>query len=222
MRLRSHIAILARLVGRVGLGAALLLTAACVEIPGFDVDMPGIDDDVPGTEDDVPIFNFDVLDAGYAYRSGQPGPDGLQFAIERLGLRTVINLRGANPGKTWYDDEKAVNRQMGVTLVDLRMSAQSLPPADVMAGIVNALKTAEYPILIHCEAGADRTGAVAAIYRILILGQDKAQALKELSLATFHFSFLTPCMDRLVEVFEPTEDWLTWYAANVDQIACGP
>ena len=208
MRLRPHIAINARRARPVGFGVVLLLAAACT--------------DVPAPNEGVPIFNYHVLDPGRAYRSAQPDPEGLRIAVERLGLRTVINLRGANQGEAWYDDEKAVCDELGVTLIDLPMSAQSLPPADLMADIENTLETAEYPILIHCQMGADRTGAVAAIYRMLILGQDKAPALEELTPATFHFRSLTPCMDRLAEVFEPTADWLTWYAANVDQIVCEP
>ena len=208
MRLRPHIAINARRARPVGFGVVLILTASCIDV-------------IPSDED-VPIFNFHTLDPGRAYRSAQPDPEGLRVAIERLGLRTVINLRGAHPGEAWYDDEQAVCDEIGATLIDLPMSAQSLPPAEVMAGIESALETADYPILIHCQMGADRTGAVAAIYRMLILGEDEAQALEELTPATFHFRYLRPCMDRLAEVFEPTADWLTWYAANVDQIVCEP
>jgi protein tyrosine/serine phosphatase len=165
-------------------------------------------------------YNFDVLDPGVAYRSSQPTGDQLDTIIARYDIRTVLNLRGENPGKSWYDDEAAVCAARGVTLVSGPMSAQALPPADVLAGVVDALQTAEYPMLIHCNAGADRTGAVSAIYRMLILGDDRAAALAELSPQHLHFQAYAPCMDTLAELYEPTSDWLDWYAANADQISC--
>lgn len=165
-------------------------------------------------------YNFDVLDDGRVYRTSQPTADRLETIIDLYGIRTVLNLRGENPGSSWYDAEKAVCEARGVTLASYPMSAKSLPPADVLAGVIEALKTAEYPILIHCNGGADRTGAVSAIYRMLILGEDRKAALTELSPAHFHFRAYAPCMDTLAELYEPTPEWLEWYAANVDGLQC--
>ena len=45
-----------------------------------------------------------------------------------------------------------------------------------------------WPVFIHCQRGADRTGTVIACYRILTQGWTNAQAMKEaesLGLASF-------------------------------------
>ncbi|HOB74100.1 MAG TPA: tyrosine-protein phosphatase [Phycisphaerae bacterium] len=165
-------------------------------------------------------YNFDVLDDGQVYRTSQPTADHLETIIDTYGIRTVLNLRGENPGSDWYDAEKAVCEARGVTLISYPMSAKSLPSADVLASVIETLKTAEYPLLIHCNGGADRTGAVSAIYRMLILGEDRKAALAELSPAHLHFRSYAPCMDTLAEMYEPTPEWLEWYAANVEQIQC--
>lgn len=171
----------------------------------------------------VPIpFNFSELEAGKAYRSAQPSGEELANMIDVLGIRTVVNLRGPNPGEDWYDTEASICQEMGVTLVDHRMSAGSLPEPELLEQIVETLLTAEYPILIHCKGGADRSGAVAAIYRMLIMGYDKADALGELSSVFFHFRASTPCMDALAEMYEPTEEWLARYAEEFDQLTCDP
>jgi len=167
-------------------------------------------------------FNFHELDKDRAYRSGQAMPCQLANAIDGYGIRTVVNLRGANPGKPWYDAEVEVCAAKGVTLVDHPMSANSLPSGELLAAVTDTLLTAEYPILIHCRAGADRTGAISAIYRMLILGHEKSDALAELTPLYFHFREFTPCMDTLAELYEPGDAWLAEYAATVDQIACTP
>ncbi len=170
-------------------------------------------------EGDFPA-NLHIIKNDSAYRSAQPKADELVGAIELFDIRTVINLRGENIGKPWYDDEVEVCESMGITHVDHRMSARSLPSPTVLAEIVNTLQTAEHPILIHCQAGADRAGAISAIYRMLILGDEKKDALTELSIAYFHFRFATPCMDTLAEMYEPTEEWLATYADIVDTTVC--
>jgi protein tyrosine phosphatase (PTP) superfamily phosphohydrolase (DUF442 family) len=166
------------------------------------------------------LANFGVIEEGVAYRSAQPDPEDLAAAVEVYGLRTVINLRGANPGDAWYDAEAGVCAELGITLVDHPMSARSLPAPDLLAAVIQTLETAEPPVLIHCQAGADRTGAVAAIYRMLIMGHDKADALSELTPQHLHFRAFTPCMDALAEMYEPAPAWLDEYAARFDELDC--
>jgi protein tyrosine/serine phosphatase len=188
------------------IAVSVLLLAACNEIPVL-------------TGAGLPP-NFHTLDPGMAYRSGQFSADQLIAAVEQYGIQTVINLRGANPGEFWYDEEIEVSEALGITHVDHRMSAQSLPSPEVLAGIIETLQTAEYPILIHCQAGADRTGAISAIYRMLMLGHEREDAMAELSPCYLHFQFATPCMDKLAEIFEPDPAWLDEYAEIVDTIEC--
>ena len=42
------------------------------------------------------------------------------------------------------------------------------------------LRDAPKPILVHCQHGSDRTGAVIALYRILFQNMSKVEAIKEL------------------------------------------
>ena len=185
---------------------------------------------MPGCSDDAPLAsavglpgNFHTLEADKTYRSAQPTAPQLRTAIERLGIKTVVNLRGPNAGKPWYDAEADVCREMNVTLRDHRLSANRLPSAEEIAGVVQTLETLEpqdYPILIHCRGGADRSGMVSALYRIEIQGKSKAEAMAELDLKYLHFNAFTPCMDKFVEIYESGPDWLAEYGDTMDEISC--
>jgi protein tyrosine/serine phosphatase len=167
-------------------------------------------------------FNFHVLDDGRAYRSSQPNADQLRAMADLYGIKTVVNLRGTNTGLAWYDEERDACDELGIPLVDLAMSARRLPAPELLAAILDTLRSAEYPILIHCQAGADRTGAISAIYRIAILGDSREDALAELSPQYFHFTPVTPCMDKIAEIFEPDPAWLDTYADQFPQLICDP
>ena len=69
--------------------------------------------------------------------------------------------------------------------------------------------SAEYPILIHCQAGADRAGAAAAIWRMTMAGDSREAALAELDCRYGHFREATPAMDWVAEVFVPDPNWIT-------------
>jgi protein tyrosine/serine phosphatase len=168
---------------------------------------------VAGCNDGVPMppgalpFNFHVVSDGRTYRSAQPTAGTLYSAVTQLQLKTVLNLRGEHPDETWWQDEQAVCRSTGVTLVNLPMSANELPSRETLLGLYDALASAQYPILIHCQSGADRTGAAAAIWRMMD-GDSRDAAQAELSPLYFHFEQFTPAMDLLVSVFEPDRDWI--------------
>ena len=170
--------------------------------------------------EDLP-FNFHELDAGKAYRSAQPTGEELKNVIDLFGIKTVINLRGSNPDEAWYTEEVNICREKGVSLIDHRMRSGSLPKPALLGEIINTLKTAEYPILIHCQGGSDRTGAVSVIYRMLIAGDERNAAADQLSTRYLHFKAYAPCMDFLAEIYEPTDEWLNVYTQNFDQYNCG-
>lgn len=65
--------------------------------------------------------NFHTVVAGELYRSAQPSPNDLARYKANLGVATILNLRGANPGKPWYDEEIAAARKLGVTVIDISL-----------------------------------------------------------------------------------------------------
>lgn len=152
--------------------------------------------------------NFRVIKDGQAYRSAQLDASSLRLVIEEYGIRTIINLRGENGRCAWYRAERAVADDAGVELIDVRMSANNLPSRETLLLLYDTYMTAEYPILLHCQSGADRTGAAAAIWRMVVNGEPRAAAGRELSVLAGHFSPRYPMMDYLVAVFEPDRSWI--------------
>lgn len=156
-----------------------------------------------------PLDNFHTIAGGRAYRSGQLAPDTLKYIIEMKRIRTVVNLRGPNPGSGWYQDERAACEAAGVRLVDVALSASSLPTRENALALYDLFEdpSAE-PLLIHCRGGADRSGMVAAMWRREVLGEDRAVAAKELSWVYGHFEVVHPEMDEFIRIFEPSRDWI--------------
>jgi protein tyrosine/serine phosphatase len=155
-----------------------------------------------------PTDNVRVIEPGRAYRSAQVDAETLDLLVSMLGIKTVINLRGEHESQAWYENEKALLDAAGVELVDIRMSAYSLPPREELFKLYDAFLTVQEPILIHCKAGADRTGAASAIWRMVVLGDSREDASRELSICYGHFEPITPAMDALVRIFEPDRAWI--------------
>jgi protein tyrosine/serine phosphatase len=167
------------------------------------------------------VMNFHAIEEGQAYRSAQPRERELRHIIDEYGIKTVINLRGENKGKSWYDMEVAVCQDRDVAHEDIRMSSQSLPSPDELSDLVTTLKTAQRPILMHCQGGADRSGLAAAMYRLVVEGKSKDEALAELDGRFGHIDDRKPCMTKFIRIYEPTESWLDEYEQTYEQIECG-
>jgi protein tyrosine phosphatase (PTP) superfamily phosphohydrolase (DUF442 family) len=133
--------------------------------------------------------NIHPVEVGIVYRSGQLTGGELEQTIAAHGIRTVLNLRGANPGQSWYDDELAATAARGAAHYDYRLSARRPVTAAQAEEILQLIRNAPKPILVHCKTGADRTGLVSALYQ-LSRGVPAREAERELSLRFGHFPWL--------------------------------
>jgi protein tyrosine/serine phosphatase len=107
------------------------------------------------------------------YRSEQPTALGFRN-LEKMGIRTVINLRAFNSD----DDEIEGTALRAERVRILTWNVGDDHVIDVMRMLRNADNG---PFLIHCQHGADRTGLMSAMYRILEQGWSADEALAELT-----------------------------------------
>ena len=106
------------------------------------------------------------------YRSEQPTPLGFRN-LEKLGIRTVINLRA-------FNSDDAEVRGTSLRTEHVKILTWNVGDAQVIDVMRMLRNTANGPFLIHCQHGADRTGLMSAMYRVLEQGWSVDDALAEL------------------------------------------
>lgn len=153
--------------------------------------------------------NFHTVVAGQFYRSGQLSPGQLVEFQSAYGIRTIINLRGANPHAAWYRDEVTESRELGIDHIDFRMSASHLLTKTEAERLIRIMESAKTPILVHCQSGADRSGLVSSLYMAAVRKAGESASESELSIRYGHIGIpyisRTYAMDRSWQDLEP---WL--------------
>jgi tyrosine-protein phosphatase SIW14 len=117
------------------------------------------------------------------YRGSQPDAAGFR-ALKAQGFKSVVNLRS----------ERAESRDAaanGLKVFELPMDAGifgSTAPSkeciDRFLAIVN--DPANRPVFFHCRHGKDRTGTMAAIYRMEVQGWSNDEAMQEMHAFGYH------------------------------------
>lgn len=149
--------------------------------------------------------NFHPITAGEAYRSAQLNPVLLKEYLIQYDIKSIINLRGTND-TPWYRDELAVSKKMNVKHYDLALSAGHTPTTQNINDLLKIFATAPRPVLIHCMAGADRSGLAAALWKVAIDKEPKKAASQQLSLFYGHIPFgPTQAMDNFFKQWQPPE-----------------
>ena len=124
------------------------------------------------------------------YRGAQPTAAGMQ-SLKAMGIATIVNLRSFHSDRDELGDT-------GLGYVEIHMKAWHPEREDVIAFLRIVIDPKRAPILVHCMQGSDRTGTVCAIYRIVVQGWTKVDALREMTEGGFGFH----------TIFENLPDWI--------------
>lgn len=155
--------------------------------------------------------NFHEVVRGELYRSGQLNGDRIAYYQKTKGIKSIINLRGRNPGLGWYDEEIAAAKKLGITHIDLRLSSKKEMSRQQVVDLLAAMRDAPKPLLIHCHSGANRTGLAAALYVAGVTKGGEEKAESQMSMKYGHFSLWFTNSYAMNRTFESMERELFYY-----------
>jgi protein tyrosine/serine phosphatase len=111
------------------------------------------------------------------YRGGYPKPAGYA-RLRAMGIKTIINLSN-DTGKR-YAYEQKIAQEYGINLIRIPLSVYEWPEDEKVLTFLKAVLAPEnQPVFVHCTSGRDRTGAMIAVYRVVVEGVTIKNAYKE-------------------------------------------
>src|SRR5260370_32357928 len=147
------------------------------------------------------IKNFHQVNE-HVYRGAQRADEGFQY-LAKIGVKTVIDLREADE---LSQAEEGVVTAAGMKYVNVPMTGLTPPTESEITRILGILEDdGAGAAFVHCQRGADRTGAVIAAYRIDHDHWDNARALSEANadgMGSFQFprrSYIRDFQPRTIE-----------------------
>ena len=97
-----------------------------------------------------------------------------------LGIKTVINLR------SFHSDRNEIG-DLELGYEHLYMKVWHPEDHELVRFLRTVADEEQTPAFVHCQHGADRTGTLCAVYRIIVQGWSKQEALKEMTEGGFGF-----------------------------------
>jgi len=134
----------------------------------------------------------------HLYRGAQPRSQGLA-ELKKLGITTVVDLRGEDPQTIVSERQQA--ESLGMRFVHIPVSGWSPPTDEQVIQFLSLFRDdPKQKIFVHCRFGNDRTGVFVATYRMAIDKWPAEQAMKEMYLFGFH-GVWHPSMKTFVREF---------------------
>ena len=113
------------------------------------------------------------------YRSAQPTAEGMKN-LKTLGVETIINLRS-------FNSDRYKIGLTGLGYEHIYMKAWHPEHKEVIRFLQIVLNEKRNPVLFHCQHGADRTGTMCAMYRMIVQGWTKDEAIQEMTQGGYGF-----------------------------------
>lgn len=130
--------------------------------------------------------NFATVEPGRLYRSGQLSPAVVEQTLKECNIRVVVDLTHALPDDPAQKAELAACSRLGVEHLRFPLHGDGTGDVEQYIAAIAAVQRAQSKgeaVLVHCVAGAQRTGGVVAAYRMLVEHQSPEAAMHEMEAA---------------------------------------
>lgn len=125
------------------------------------------------------------------YRSAQPTAEGMQ-ELKKMGIRTIVNLR------SFHSDRDEIG-ETGLQYEHIYMKAHHPEDKELVRFLQIITDSNRTPVLVHCQHGADRTGTMCALYRIVVCGWSKDEAVVEMTKGGFGFHTIWDNLPKYID-----------------------
>lgn len=126
---------------------------------------------------------FGVVTERQIYRSGQLSSSLIKRTLVKYKMGVIVSLSGDTSDDVDKVAEKLAAAELGIERYIFPLKGDGTGDiknyAKAIAAICEAQKK-QKPVLVHCAAGAQRTGGVIAAYRLLVEKKDPAFILAEM------------------------------------------
>jgi protein-tyrosine phosphatase len=126
--------------------------------------------------------HFAVHEPGQVYRCGWVDADVMEELVRKYHVKAVINLcRPGEMGPERAAEERQAVEAAGGKLLELPMPDTADPEDPRIAAHKAALTDpTNFPILVHCQHGVNRTARTIAMYEVLVHNLDGEAAVRRM------------------------------------------
>lgn len=156
------------------------------------------------------LTNFGIVSQNQLYRGGMPVGEHTYDQLVNLGVKTVVNLKIEDSAVEFVSEQNSLMKR-DITLHYLplpNVAAPTMLQALEFLSLVYNIETK--PVFVHCHRGADRTGIMAAVYRIT-QGHSASWSLVEAEKFNIASNFHEP---KIEFVYQFEKQWLKWKEEN--------
>jgi len=112
------------------------------------------------------ISNLGIVSEKQLYRGGMPVGESNYQQLKDLGIKTVVNLKIEDSAVEYVSEQQALAKK-GINIHYIPMPNVAPPTMLQTMEFLNLVYNLQTkPVYVHCHRGADRTGVMAAIFRI--------------------------------------------------------
>ncbi|GBR44309.1 tyrosine-protein phosphatase [Neokomagataea thailandica] len=130
--------------------------------------------------------NLSAVVPGKVWRCNHPTPARLRSLQRRLGIKTLVNLRGHR--KCGSDAlSRRASARLGLEHLDMAFESRGAPHRDRILRFAEMYRGITFPMLMHCKSGADRAGLASGLV-LMFEGGTADDALNQLHWRFGHFN----------------------------------